>query len=66
VSRPVYGMTIRRYADGRTEVTDAVIADANLGGTFRMPEFHEHRHAMLVDALVEVNKERARAESNPG
>ena len=55
--RPVYAMTVRRFADGRTEVTRAVIADADMGGTFPMPESWELRHRMLVDALAEVKRQ---------
>jgi hypothetical protein len=48
-------MAVLRYADGTTVIEER--------GPVFGPSFHEYRHAMLVDALVEVNKERDREQS---
>lgn len=52
--RPVYGITVLRYPDGRTEVTDAVDGNENL---IDMPASWEMRHKMLIDALEQVKRE---------
>jgi len=43
----VYEVRVLRLRDGSTIID---------GGDHGMPEFHEHRHAMLIDALVEVKR----------
>jgi hypothetical protein len=55
VNTPVFVMAVLRYADGTTVIEER--------GPVFGPSFHEYRHAMLVDALVEVNKERDREQS---
>lgn len=43
----VYEVRVLRRRDGTTVVN---------GGDHGMPEFWEHRHAMLIDALAEVKR----------
>lgn len=59
VTRPIYGLTVLRYEDGRTEVKDAW-DDDNAGHVpelVPMPAHWEHRHKMLIDALGVVKRE---------
>ncbi len=60
--RPVYGITVLRYADGRTELVKAL--DRCPSGisiescdALPMPTAWQHRHAMLIDACGLVKRE---------
>ena len=62
MARPVYGITVLRYEDGRTEVAAGyVVAEVPIDGhrhaRVPMPESWEHQHAMLIDALEQVKRE---------
>lgn len=56
--RPVYGITVLRYADGRTEVRPVAAVPVELGFTWApMPTAWRLRHAMLIDACELVKRE---------
>lgn len=55
-SRPVFGLTVLRYADGRTMVHSAY-DPASENEWLPVPESWQHRHAMLIDACELVKRE---------
>ncbi len=57
MTRPVYGITVLRYEDGRTEVRHALVAMGDEVKNASMPGAWEHRHRMLIDALELVKRE---------
>ncbi len=61
MTRPVYGLTVLRYEDGRTEVRDhAMLARSDYPEEWEAvdaPESWQLRHAMLIDACEAVKRE---------
>lgn len=57
MTRPIYGLTVLRYEDGRTEVTGALERYDGQDWVVGMPSDWRLRHAMLIDALAEVKRE---------
>jgi hypothetical protein len=63
MERAVFGLTVLRYADGRTEILDQVApAEFSLDKppsyyVVSAPESWELRHRMLVDAMAEVKRQ---------
>lgn len=55
-TRPIYGLTVLRYEDGRTEVVPAYVS-AYPPTAAPMPTDWQLRHAMLIEAAAEVKRE---------
>lgn len=69
--RPVFGLTVLRYADGRTEVREALDDETPgfhvpINAVVEMPSSWHHRHAMLIDACEVVKRLRELLDERAG